>query len=157
MRYGTRRGWLNLAVFWLTLLLGTVVSGVSSLFSFPDTHEVLLASNRHWWEPLKAIGGLDACGSDRNYHTRELSDGTRIVNSCERLASPAAANRALQNNLTFATDIIERGPNLDGNGRRVGEKVVAKTTRVIELHTFNSYFCLTEAASLKHLQWYEQH
>src|SRR5262245_62003166 len=134
MRWGAKKGWLNLGVFWLTFLLGTVVSGVSSLYTFPDTPEGLLASTQHWWEPLKVVGGLDACGSDGNYHTRELSDGTRIVNSCERLASPAAANRALQNKLASATEIIERGPNLDDNGRTVGEKVVARTTGVIEVH-----------------------
>jgi hypothetical protein len=157
MRYGTKKGWLCLAVFWLTLLLGIVVSGVSNLYTFPDTPEALLASTQQWRKPLKVIGGLDACGPDGNTHTRELSDGTRIVNSCERLASPAAANRALQNKLASATQIIERGPNLDDNGRTVGEKVVARTTGVIEVHTFDSYFCSTEAASLKHLQWYEQH
>ena len=151
-----KRKGLNLAFALLTFSIGASTSILHGLL-VADTPKALLASQQGWFEPLKTIGGLDACGADGNYHTRELSDGTRMLNSCERLSSPAAANRALQNKLATATEIIERGPNLNDKGRVVGERVVAKTTGVIEVHTFDSYFCSTEAASLKHLQWYEHH
>ena len=40
-------------------------------------------------------------------------------------SSPAQANGELYQKLKNALRIIERGPNLDENGRRIGEKVVA--------------------------------
>jgi len=146
---------LNLMVGLLTFSIGATSSMVRVLFS-DDSPEELLASHQGWFEPLKVVGGLDACGVKANYHTRELSDGTRIVNSCETMASPAAANRALKDKLGTA-EIITREPSLDAQENIVGEKIVAKTTGVMELHTFGNIFCSTEAASLKHLDWYEHH
>jgi hypothetical protein len=147
---------LHLTVAVLTFCIGTAASMVRTL-SVTDTPEALLASQHGWFEPLRIINGMDACGPDANYHTYELSDGAHISNSCERLASPAAADRALQNTLAHVTEIIERRPNLDDNGRRVGEIVIAKAGGIIKIHTYESFFCSTEAPSLKHLQWYEHH
>ncbi len=145
MQYGSRRGWLNLAVFWLTLLSGAVASSISSLYTFPET------------EPLKVIGGYDACGGDGNDHLRELSDGTRITMSCSRLASLAAANTVFQNRLASATEIISRKDNFDEYGSRVGETVVARTTSgVVRLNAYNNNFCSVDAATLRHLQWLER-
>ncbi len=146
---------LHLTVAVSTFCLGAAASIVRTL-SVADTPEALLAAQQGWFEPLKIINGLDACGPEGNYHTYELSDGTHISNSCERLVSPAAADRALQNRLTHVTEIIERQPNLDDNGRRVGEIVVARAGGILEVRTYESSFCSTEAASMKHLKWYEQ-
>lgn len=144
---------LNVTVVFLTFSVGAFSSTVRRLFPH-HAAEVLLASQQGWFEPLKEIGGLNACGAKASYHTHELSDGTRIVNSCERMPSSAAAKRAFQNKLGTA-EIIRREPNLNDKGAIVGETVVAKTTGVIELQTFGPSFCSTEAASLKHLEWYE--
>src|SRR5260370_20007734 len=96
MRYGTKKGWLCLAVFWLTLLLGTVVSGVLSLYTVPDTPESLLASTLHWWEPLKVIGGFNAGAVYGKDPLREISNGTRVSNCLLPTASPAAAEQGRQ-------------------------------------------------------------
>jgi hypothetical protein len=146
---------LNLSVAFLTFSIGTATSMLRGLW-VADTPEALLASQQGWFEPLKIIGGMDACGPEANYHTYDLSDGTRISNSCQHLASAAAATHALQNRLTPGAEIIERGLNLDSNGRPVGERIIAKSAGIIELETYESNFCVTEAASLKHLRWYER-
>ena len=107
-------------------------------------------------QPLKITGGMYACGPDGWSHNVELSDGTRISNSCWRYASPGLAASELQKRLGQATEIIERTPNLDYAGRIVGEKVVATGSGVLELSTFGDTFCSTEAESLKHLQWHQR-
>ena len=135
-----KKGFLNLAVFWIAVLVGTVVSGVSSLYIVPVSPAALLASTRHWWEPLKVIGGYDADGVDGNDHLRELSDGTNIRMSCSRLASESAATATLHSRLASATEIISRTDNLDDRGLRVGETVVAKTSGVVRLSTYNNNF-----------------
>jgi len=144
----------------LTFLVGTVVSNLWFLYTSvepPSQWEVRLSAER--WikpKPLTRIGGMDACGAKSNYHTWDLSDGTRITNSCERLSSARRANEELQKRLSQATEIIEQQPNLDGTGQKVGEKVVARAGGIVSLSTYENSFCVTEAASLDHLRWYER-
>lgn len=100
---------------------------------------------------------MDACGPTANYHTWELSDGTRITISSVQLASPVHAAQELENQLSHATGIIERAVNLDGLGQPAGNTVVAKTDRgVISIETQGSRICIIKAASLEHLHWYQR-
>jgi hypothetical protein len=144
----------------LTFLIGTVVSNVWFLYTRmgpPSEWEVRVDAGR--WikpKPLTRIRGMDACGATGNYHTIDLSDGTRITNSCERLSSARRANEELQKRLSQATEIIEQQPNLDGTGHKVGEKVVARAGKIVSLNTYENSFCVTEAAYLDHLRWYER-
>ena len=150
-----KKGFPYLAVFWITVLLGIVISGASSLYTVPDTPEALLASTGDRWKPLKVIGGYDADGADGNDHLRELSDGTSIRMSCSHLVSESAATEALQSRLARVTEIISRQDNFDERGLRVGQTIVAKSSGVVRLSSYKSNFCSVEAASLKHLEWLE--
>lgn len=107
-------------------------------------------------EPLKITMEMHACGPRANYHTFDLSDGTRISTSCESHSSRFTATRALRAKLVGVADVIERTANLDDKGRPVGERVVAKTDGVIELETYGNSLCSTYAASLEHLKWFER-
>jgi hypothetical protein len=155
---------LNLAVAVLTFSVSAGASIIRRLgvHDTPDIRrpwvsgqpEVLLAMQPVTEVPLVVIGGMDACGPQANFHTNNLSDGTQISNSCRTMASPAAAARALRKGLASATEIIERSPNLDEHGKRIGERVIAQGVGIMELETSGRIFCSTEAASLKHLDWY---
>ena len=151
-----KKGFLYLAIVWITVLPGIVLSGVSSPYTVPDTPEALLASMRDRWEPLKVISGYDADGDDGNDHLRELSDGTSIRMSCSHLVSESAATAALQSRLAGVTEIISRKDSFDERGLRVGQTIVAKSSGVVRLSSYNNNFCSIEAASLKHLEWLEK-
>jgi hypothetical protein len=99
---------------------------------------------------------MHACGPRANYHTFDLLDGTQISTSCEGHGSRSAATRALQKKLSGIAEILERTPNLDDKGRRVGFRVIAKGPGVIELETDGTTLCSTYAASLEHLHWFER-
>jgi len=105
-------------------------------------------------DEITIVGGIDACGSEANYHTMELSDGTKIYQSCERFSSPLAAARALKSKLLNG-EIAERTPERDENGRVIGEKILVTGSRVMRLSNYGNSLCETNAPSLKHLLLYE--
>ena len=103
---------------------------------------------------ITIVGGMDACGPRANYHTRELSDGTRISESCETLSSPLAAARALKARLRDAK-IAERSEERDEEGRLTGETILVTSPRVMKLTIYGKNLCVTESPSLDHLRLYE--
>ena len=148
---------LNLAVALVTFCVGAAASMLRNRWpSYPQKPKTIIATAQIAAEPLKITMEMHACGPRANYHTFNLSDGTRISTSCEGHASRLAAARALQAKLVGIAHIIERAPNLDDKGHRVGDKVVAKTDGVIELETYGNTLCSTYAPSLEHLQWFER-
>ncbi len=148
---------LNLAVAFVTFCVGAAASTLRNRWpSYPQKSRPMIATAQIGAEPLKVTMEMHACGPRANYHTFHLSDGTRISTSCEGHSSRLAAARALQTKLVGNAGIIERAPNLDEKGRRVGDKIVAKTDGVIELETYGNALCSTYAASLEHLQWFER-
>jgi len=100
------------------------------------------------------VGGMDACGPEANFHTMELSDGTRISESCETFSSPLAAARALKTRLRDAT-IAERTQDRDEAGRLLGEKILVTSPRFMKLTIYGQNLCVTEAPSLEYLRLYE--
>jgi len=103
---------------------------------------------------ITIVGGLDACGPEANYHTRELSDGTRISESCETLSSPLAAARALKRRLGNAV-IVERSQERGEDGRLTGETILITSPSVMKLTIYGNSLCVKEAPSLDHLRLYE--
>ena len=150
-----RRIFLNLAVAVLTFFVGATPSTLRTTQTSKTNS--LIAWTGISAEPLKITTEMHACGPRANYHTFDLSDGTRVSTSCEGHSSRAAAARALQRKLTGVTEIVERAPNLDENGHRVGDKVVAINGGVVQLVTSGNALCSTVAASLEHLRWFERH
>jgi hypothetical protein len=107
-------------------------------------------------ESLQRIGGMDACGPKANFHTWDLSDGTRIWIECLSLASSARARSELEKRVSGPTEIIERQPQLGPKGQTVGERVVFRSVgSVTVVEVYGNNLCVTEAASLDHLRWYE--
>jgi hypothetical protein len=151
---------LRLLVGFMAFLLGTSLAGVASLSRRPVLPAISLDEERTAPPPVESqtltvVGGMDACGPTVNSHLSNLSDGTSIATTCEQFSSAARADRELRKRLKEATEIIEREPNLDGRGRKIGERVVAKTSGVLVLSTERNNLCSTSAPSLKHLQWFE--
>ena len=144
---------LNLTISVFAFAFGVALSSFWRLYTLPDTPEAFLAAQQGS-EPLRRIGGMDACGPEANYHTYELSDGARISTDCRSFSCPAAATQAMQRKLRQA-EIIERSANLDGNGQPAGETILAKTSVILRLSTHGNNFCVTEAPSLKYLSWLE--
>ena len=103
---------------------------------------------------ITIVGGMDACGPKANFHTRELSDGTHISESCETFSSPLAAARALKARLRDA-EIAERTEDRDETGRLLGEKILVTGPRVMKLTIYGKNLCVTEAPSLDYLRLYE--
>lgn len=112
--------------------------------------------------PSGFIGGFS--------HDYEASDGVPLFQSGLSYSSPAGANRELRKKLMGALRIIERGPNLDENGKKVGERVVAifpffntdgssssnKTTASI-LWTNKNNFGYIESSTIEHVLEFEKH
>ena len=89
-------------------------------------------------------------GIDQTY---EMSDGTQIRSSCDYLSSAALAAQKLQQRVNQSADFTYLSPKFDGTGRKIGERVVIKTPKLVGLWTTNNVFCEAEGASLQHLQW----
>lgn len=148
---------LNLAVAFVTFCVGAGASTLRNRWaSYPQKPKSIIVTAQIAAEPLKITIEMHACGPRANYHTFHLSDGTSISTSCEGQSSRLAAARALQAKPLGNTGIIERAPNLDEKGRRVGDKIIARADGVIELETYGYTLCSTYAASLEHLQWFER-
>ena len=105
-------------------------------------------------DEITIVGGMDACGPQANYHTRELSDGTWISQSCENFPSEKSGARLVRSRLANA-EIAERSPLVDEKGRVIGEKILTASPRVMRLELSEKTLCVTDAPSLHHLQLYE--
>ena len=103
---------------------------------------------------ITIVGAMDACGPEADYYSRELSDGTRISESCETLSSPLAAARALRSRVPNA-EIVECSEERDEQGQIIERKVLITSPRVMKLTIYGNSFCVTEAPSLEHLRLYE--
>ena len=149
---------LHLLVGFITFLLGASLAGIASLSQRPVRPAIDLEETTApppvESQALTIVGGMNACGPTANFQISNLSDGTSIATSREEFYSAARANKELRKRLAEATEIIERKPNLDERGRRIGERVVAKAAGILVLSTERNNLYSTKAASLKHLQWY---
>jgi len=160
-----RRTLLRIAIFVLTFALGVGVSVGWQLYQWSLVpyevsptccNTVAVVETPRITRPaeITIVGGLDACGPEANYHTRELSDGTRISESCETLSSPLAAARALKRRIGNA-EIVERSQERDEQGRLIGETILVTSPRVMKLTIYGKNLCVKEAPSLDHLRLYE--
>jgi hypothetical protein len=160
-----RRTLLRIAIAVLTFSLGVGVSVGWQLYQWSlvpyevsptccDTVAVVETPQVTRPSEITIVGGLDACGPEANYHTRELSDGTRISQSCETWSSPLAAARRLKTRLSNA-QIVERSEERDEKGRIIGQKILTAGPRVMKLTIYGKNLCVTEAPSLEHLRLYE--
>ncbi len=153
-----RRTLLRIAIFVLAFGLGVGVSACWQLYQwsllpFEVSPDVVAVPD--WAAPprITIVGGMDACGPTANFHTMELSDGTRISQSCETFSSPLAAARALKTRLVNA-EIAERSEQRDEKGRIIGEMIL--TTRPLQRFRIQGKsLCVTAAPSLHHLRLYE--
>src|SRR4051794_1085856 len=119
---------LKIAIFVLAFGLGVGVSACWQLYQwslvpFEVSPDVVAVPN--WAGPPRVtiVGGMDACGPKANFHTLELSDGTRISQSCETFSSPLAAARTLKTRLVDA-EVAERSEERDEKGRPIGERIL---------------------------------
>lgn len=108
-------------------------------------------------QPLSFSSRMHACGPQANYHTYESSDGVFISEANERYPSARRANLELQKRIHSATEIIERSPELDERGRRVGEKVVAMIDGdAYVLRVNGNWLHSTQSSSLRHVLEFEK-
>ena len=160
-----RRTLLKIAIFVLTFGFGVGVSVCWQLYQWSlvphevsptccDAAPVVGMPRITAPSQITIVGGMDACGPTANYHSLELSDGTRIFQSCERFSSPSAAARSLKTKLADAV-IAGRLEERDENGRVIGKKILTTSPRVMRLSIIGNTLCVTDAPSLNHLQLYE--
>src|SRR5689334_12464398 len=123
-----RRILLRLAIFALTFGLGVGVWAGWQLYrwsltpydgSTPFDFSNVVAISKPGSVGLRIVGGIDACGSTANFHIAELSDGTRIDQSCRQMSANAIA-RDVRNELAHA-EVAEQSEEHDENGRVTGE------------------------------------
>ncbi|HLN98462.1 MAG TPA: hypothetical protein VK208_08385 [Pyrinomonadaceae bacterium] len=115
------------------------------------------------FEDVQSGRGKTDEGIQFSYHLYKSSDGVGVATTVENRASPVRANKALQRRIKRAVKIIERGPKLDNNGQRIGERVVAvfaadgsKNEQAAVLWTDGSQFYYIESPSLKHALGFEK-
>ena len=156
-----RRILAKLSIFALTFGLGVGVSACWQLYQWSllsldvgDQIDGKVATVDGSATAISIVGGMHACGPSANFHTTELSDGTYISQSCERLRSPAIAARALKERLVNA-EIAERREERDEKGRLIGESILITSPRVARLTIHGNSLCETQAPSITHLQLYE--
>lgn len=160
-----RRTLLRIAILMFTFVVGVGVSLGWQLYQWSlvpyelsptccETVAVVETPRITRPSDITIVGGMDACGPEANYHSRELSDGTRISESCERLSSPLAAARALKARVANA-EIVERSEERDEQGRIIGQKILITSPRIMKLTIYGNRLCVTEAPSLEHLRLYE--
>ena len=160
-----RRTLLRIAIFMLTFAAGVGVSLGWQLYQWSLVpyevsptccKTVAVVETLRIMRPsqITIVGGMDACGAEANYHTMELSDGTRISQSCESLSSPLAAARALKTRVANA-EIVEHSEERDEQGRIIGQKILITSPRVMKLTIYGKSLCVIEAASIEHLRLYE--
>lgn len=160
-----RRTLLKIAVFALTFTLGAGIAIGWQLYQWSLVpYEV---SPTPPWplapeqpprvgkpEEVTVVGGIHACGGESNYHTMNLSDGTRISESYEEFPSRKAAASALQAKLLHA-QIAERSLKRDENGEIISESILTAGPRVMRIEVFNKSLRVTDAPSLEYLRLYE--
>jgi hypothetical protein len=149
-----RRLSLRLLVSLLTFAIGITVSGLwlfgNRLFS--EMKEESISQ-----QPLTFSSTMHACGPTSNHHTYVASDGVSISLSNEEFPSDKLAAKELQKKLESANEIIERRPELDSSGRKMGERVVAMFgNRVVVFRLWGNFLRSTESSSLKHILEFEK-
>lgn len=158
-----RRILLRVAIFALTFGLGVGVWAGWQLYqwsltpydgSSPFDFSNVVAVTKPRPTGLRIVGGMDACGGTANFHIAELSDGTRINQSCRQMTASAIA-REVKNQLADA-EVAERSEERDENGRVIGEKILILSPKVLRLRISGNSLCQTEAATFTHLELYEQ-
>lgn len=114
-------------------------------------------------QPLSFRSRMSACGPDGSFQSYESSDGVALSWQSRIFHSASGARRELRRRLRGAAEIIERTPELDDEGRRVGERVVAVfafddsgQSRACVFSTYNNIFNGTEASSLRHVLAFEE-
>ena len=114
-------------------------------------------------QPLSFRSMMSACGPDGSFQSYESSDGVPLSWQSRIFRSAAGARGELRLRLRGATEILERTPELDDKGRRVGERVVAVfapddsgQSRACIFLTHNNIFNSTEASSLRHVLAFEE-
>jgi hypothetical protein len=151
---------LKIAMFVLAFGLGVGVSYCRQLYQWsqlPSASSPDVVPVSDWAAPprITIVGGMDACGPTANYHTLELSDGTRISYSCQTFPSSLAAARELRTRLIDA-EIVERSEVRDKKGRVIGEGIL--TTYPLERFSLTGKnLCVTTAPSFHHLRLYDSH
>lgn len=148
---------LRVVVLALTFSLGVGVSACWQLYQWSllplEVSSDVTVAEQAASTGITIVGGMDACGPEANYHTMDLSDGTRISQSCQRWSSSAAAKRALQQLLVNA-EVADRSQERDGKGR-IGETILTTSPRVMRLRINGNSLCLVVVPSLNHLRLYE--
>lgn len=77
------------------------------------------------FKSLSAGSGKRRDGTPFSFALYESSDHIGVSATTEKYRSSVAAKRELRRKLDHATKLIESGPKLNEDGRRVGERVVA--------------------------------
>jgi len=156
-----RRALPKIAIFVLAFGLGVAVSAGWQLYRWSRVQlegspEVVAVPS--WSTPtqIMIVGGLDACGRTSSYHTLNLSDGTRILQTCKRFSSPLGAARDLKIRLSNA-EIAARSEDLDEQGRVIGETILTSSPNIQRFTLHEKTLCVTSAPSLHHLRLYESH
>lgn len=101
------------------------------------------------------VGGIEACGPKRNFHSYVLADGSIVSVECRHYGSASAVKWALQRELRGAGQIASRWRHPGEDGEVMGETILAVGESAVELNTNGKSICVTRAASLKHLQSHE--
>jgi hypothetical protein len=151
----------RLLVALLTFAAGVSISGLwhRADDSIPRPGEAAPAATQPMppARPLSPVAEMHACGPTGNYHVFRAADGTAISVSNESFPSAARASRELRERLRSATEIIGRRPEVDGRGRKVGERVVATIGgNVYVLETSGKSLSSTSARSMKHIIEFEK-
>ena len=152
-----RRSLLRVAIFALTFSLGVGVSACWQLYKWSllplEVSSDVAVAEHAAQAGISIVGDLRACGSEANYHTMDLSDGTRISVSCKRWFSPEAAH-TMEKSLVNA-EVAERSQERDEKSRLIGETILTTSPRVMRLRISGNSLCVVNAPSLNHLRLYE--
>ena len=159
-----KRYLLRMWIFILAFCFGISVSAAWRIYTLPvlpdrdiepvaesRVEQVMTESSDKW----RIVGGTHACGASPDGAIYELSDGSRIEIKCTKFRSGAAAKEEFDRRVSLAT-IEDLAPNIDGEGKPLGEKILITTPHVQSLRLNGRLLCVTEAPSFEHLRWFQR-
>ncbi len=144
----------------LTFAIGIVLTGLWLSEHFLITKQTEPATAQSVNQKLEYKLTLERGRGGSYYYDYESTDGVKLMRASIRWESPEIANAELRNKTDArpnVTEILERSRVLDGDGRDVGERVVAVEIGsrggrlAYVVWTRGNELCWIESLSLRHV------
>ncbi len=144
----------------LTFIVGIVLTSLWLFGRLPSIRRTELTASQPINQAVSFRVTLERHGSNSHYYDYEAGDGVKLMRASMRLESPERANTELWHKIELyasITEILERGPKVNSDGRTIGERLVTMQTGTESgqiawvIWTDGAELCWIESPSLRHV------